>query len=322
MVNLPLCARLRRCVLSGNFPRPLCGGALDNEDVQNIEMVFRPPGDARHSRPALWHLFGGGMTARRITLITGASGGIGADLARVFASRGHDLALVARNAQKLEALADEIQGSGKPRPIVIALDLAVPGACAGLAEALAANDAGVEILVNNAGFGLAGLAQGYDPAEQIEITDLNIRALTELTLRFLPGIIAARGRILNVASIAAFLPGPGMAVYYASKAYVVSFSAALGAELAASGVSVTALCPGITRTGFQERARIDAAGLASLPGMSAMAVAEAGYAGLMAGRRRVVPGLANKLLVKLLPFVPNALLLPLVLRFQARRRAA
>lgn len=262
------------------------------------------------------------MTARRITLITGASGGIGADLARVFASRGHDLALVARNAQKLEALADEIQGSGKPRPIVIALDLAVPGACAGLAEALAANDAGVEILVNNAGFGLAGLAQGYDPAEQIEITDLNIRALTELTLRFLPGIIAARGRILNVASIAAFLPGPGMAVYYASKAYVVSFSAALGAELAASGVSVTALCPGITRTGFQERARIDAAGLASLPGMSAMAVAEAGYAGLMAGRRRVVPGLANKLLVKLLPFVPNALLLPLVLRFQARRRAA
>ena len=259
---------------------------------------------------------------RRVTLITGASGGIGADLARVFARNGHDLALVARNREKLQALAEEIEKTGRPLPLIIAIDLAQPSACANLSSELKARRASPDILVNNAGFGLVGQARNLDPAEQIEMTDLNIRSLTELTLHFLPDIINVRGRILNVASVAAFLAGPGMAVYYATKAYVVSFSEALSAELAGSGVTVTALCPGLTQTGFQARAGIDAAPLKAMPGMSAMEVAEAGYAGLMAGQRRVVPGVRNKIMVSLVPFIPNALLLPAVARLQARRKVS
>ncbi len=256
-----------------------------------------------------------------VAIVTGASGGIGADLARVLAREGRDLALVARDGARLAALAGEIERGGRPRPLVVPLDLARPDAGEKLAGELAAAGASPDILVNNAGFGLAGLAGDLDRAGQIEIVDLNIRALTGLTLRFLPEIVAARGRVLNVASVAAFLPGPGMAVYYASKAFVVSFSDALSAELAGTGVTVTTLCPGVTRTGFQARAGVAGGLLKALPGMSAMAVAEAGYRGMMAGRRRVVPGLTNKLLVAILPFVPGAILLPLMARVQARRRA-
>ena len=132
--------------------------------------------------------------------------------------------------------------------------------------------------------------------------------------------MTARGRILNVASVAAFLPGPGMAVYYATKAYVVSFSQALGEELRGAGVSVSALCPGITETGFHARAGLDASLLRGLPAMRAMAVAEAGYAGLMAGRRLIVPGLFNRIMVGLVSLTPKALLLPVVGHLQARRR--
>lgn len=261
-----------------------------------------------------------GRAPRRVALVTGASSGIGADLARVLARHGHDLALVARSRDRLDALADEIASAGRPRPIVLAADLALPDACARLREALAARDAVADILVNNAGFGLVGAAASLDAAEQIEMTDLNMRALTQLTLAFLPDLIAARGRILNVASVAAFLPGPGMAVYYATKAYVVSLSEALSAELMGSSVTVTVLCPGVTSTGFQARAGFDRALLKAMPGMNAMDVAEAGYKGLMAGRRRIVPGLLNKIMVAMLPFVPNAWLLPVVAHLQARRR--
>jgi short-subunit dehydrogenase len=143
------------------------------------------------------------------------------------------------------------------------------------------------------------------------MNDLNIRALTELTLRFLPAVIAGRGRIMNVASVAGFLPGPGMAVYYASKAYVVSFSQALSQELEGSGVTVTALCA---------RAGLDASLLKNMPSMSSMVVAQAGYDGLMKGRRLVVPGLFNRLTTRLLPFMPNGLLLPVMARIQERRK--
>jgi short-subunit dehydrogenase len=169
---------------------------------------------------------------RRVTLITGASGGIGAGLARVFARHGHDLALVARSRGKLEALADEIAASGRPRPLVLVFDLLEQGAATQIAAALEAAGATPEILVNNAGFGLAGEAAGLDPAEQLAIVDLNVRTLVEMTLRFLPSIRSARGKILNVASIAAYFPGgPGMAAYYASKSFVLSFSLALSQEL-------------------------------------------------------------------------------------------
>ena len=257
---------------------------------------------------------------RSVTLITGASGGIGADLARVFARNGHDLALLARSRDKLDALADEIAASGRARPIVIALDLAGIGAAAQVAAALAAADATVAILVNNAGFGLLGSVAALDAREQLAIVDLNVRALLDLTLRVLPEITAARGKILNVASVVSFFPGPGMAVYYASKAFVSAFSRALTEEMKAAGVTVTVLHPGVTATGFQGRAGFDKAKASSMaPGATALSVAEAGYSALMIGRRSVVPGWGNKLGTLVLPLIPDALLLPMVHRFQRAR---
>ncbi len=258
---------------------------------------------------------------RAVALITGASTGIGADLARVMARHGHDLALVARSRDKLDALAGEIEASGRPRPLVFAHDLSQAASSERLLADLAAAGADVEILVNNAGYGLNGLAVELDRADQLGVLDLNIRALTDLTLRLAPQIAASRGRILNVASVAAFMPGPGMAIYYASKAYVLSFSAAIGQELRAAGVRVTALCPGYTPTEFQARAGLDIP-LAATGALSAMAVAEIGYRAMMNGRRRVTPGLANKIVVAILPFVPNAILLPIINHLQRRRRHA
>ena len=190
----------------------------------------------------------------RVTLITGASAGIGTELARVFASHGHRLALVARRADRLAVLADEITAGGGAAPIVIACDLEQPGATDGIAAALAVEGVEVEYVINNAGFGLFGRAIELDRAEQLSIIAVNIRAMTDLSLRFSDQLIRHRGGILNVGSIAGFLPGPGMAVYYASKAYVLSFSEALRRELAPLGVRVTALCPGPVPSEFQQRA--------------------------------------------------------------------
>ena len=187
-------------------------------------------------------------------------------------------------------------------------------------RSLHAADARVSILVNNAGYGLMGPVAELDRAEQIGIVDLNIRALVDLTLRLLLDLEAERGRILNVASVAAFFPGPGMAIYYASKAFVLSFSEALGQELKPKGVKVTALCPGLTATGFQERARMGD-GLSKLsPTMSSMRVAEEGVAGLLAGRRRVVPGAMNRVSTALAGLIPRGLVLPVIGRVQAARR--
>jgi short-subunit dehydrogenase len=263
----------------------------------------------------------GSRQARRVTLITGASGGIGADLARVFARHRHDLALVARSGVKLEALADEIAAAGRPRPLVLTFDLTGRGAVSELAAALDAVGATPDILVNNAGFGLAGPVAGLDPAEQLAIVDLDVRTLVEMTLRFLPSIRSARGKILNVASIAAYFPGgPGMAAYYASKSFVLSFSLALSQELHSQGVTVSALCPGYTKTDFQARAGIGAnMDLGRLPASTAMEVAEAGYAGLIAGRREIVPGSLNKLGIGLLPFLPKSITLAVMSRLQQNR---
>ena len=262
-----------------------------------------------------------GPETRRVALITGASGGIGADLARVFARHGHDLALVARSRAKLEALADEIAASGRPQPLVLVFDLIEQGAVSELAAALDAAGATPDVLVNNAGFGLAGEAAGLDPAEQLAIVDLNVRTLVEMTLRFLPSIRSARGKILNVASIVAYFPGgPGMAAYYASKSFVLSFSLALAQEMHSQGVTVSALCPGYTKTDFQARAGIGAdMDLGRLPVSTAMEVAEAGYAGLIAGRREIVPGFFNKLGISLLPLLPKALILTVISRLQQNR---
>ena len=193
-----------------------------------------------------------------VTLITGASSGIGAELARVFAAHGHELVLVARRERELTDLAEEIAGKGAKRPIVLAVDLAERDAVARIVAELKSRDREPAYLINNAGFGLAGPSTVLDRGEQLAMIDVNVRALTELTLTFVESVARHRGGILNVASIVSFMPGPGMAVYYASKAFVLSFSEALHSELSRRGVRVTALCPGPVATGFQSRAGIRA----------------------------------------------------------------
>jgi short-subunit dehydrogenase len=180
-------------------------------------------------------------------LITGASAGIGAALAQEFAAHGHDLVLVARREQALDVVADAIAASGRPRPTVLRADVARADAAQEIATALAGRDLEPDTIVNNAGFGLIGAAGNLDRAEQLAMIDLNVRALTDFSLAFLDSLERRKGGILNVASIAGFLPGPGMAVYYATKAYVISFSEALHQELKPRGVRVTVLCPGPCR---------------------------------------------------------------------------
>jgi short-subunit dehydrogenase len=251
-----------------------------------------------------------GMAERRpVTLITGASAGIGAELARVFAAHGHSLVLVARRADVLARLADEIAAGGRERPLVLALDLGAHDAADRIGAALSAAGVEPDYVVNNAGFGLIGEAATLDRGEQLAMIDLNVRTLTDLSLAFVEPLERRRGGILNVASVAAFLPGPGMAVYYATKAYVLSFSAALHRELARRGVRVTALCPGPVRTEFQARARYKDDRYPPFLTVSAAEVAQAGYRALMAGRRQVVPGLANKAVTLMTRLLPRGLVL-------------
>jgi uncharacterized protein len=250
-----------------------------------------------------------------IALITGASSGIGAELARVFAERGHEVVLVARREARLVTLADEIAAGGRPRPTVLRADLEQRDAVAELAAALASRGLEPAYVVNNAGFGLSGRAADLDRDEQLAMIDLNVRALTELSLAFVDSLVRQRGGILNVASIAGFLPGPGRAVYYASKAYVLSFSEALHAELSSRGVRVTALCPGPVPTEFQARAGSEGGlGERGIMVLSARRVAEIGYRGLMRNQRVVVAGAANKVAAFMLRLTPNAVLLPIVAR--------
>jgi short-subunit dehydrogenase len=255
----------------------------------------------------------------RVTLITGASAGIGSELARVFAANGHRLALVARRADRLKTLADEIVASGKAMPILVPCDLAADDAGDQIAAALAGEDVEVEFVVNNAGFGLFGEAVKMDRAEQLCMIDVNIRCLTELSLRFSESLIRHRGGILNISSISGFLPGPGMAVYYASKAYVLSFSEALHQELAHLGVRVTALCPGPVPSEFQLRAGFKPGLDSAILNVPPAAVVLAGYRGLMAGKRTVLPGLGIKPIPFLLRFFPRGFVLAAVGRLQLRR---
>ncbi|MGB6401105.1 MAG: SDR family oxidoreductase [Bradyrhizobium sp.] len=254
--------------------------------------------------------------SERVTLITGASAGIGAELARVFAANGHRVALTARRADRLAALAGEITSAGGAAPIVIPCDLEQPEAGEKIAAVLAAQGVEVEYLVNNAGFGVFGQAISRDRAEQLGIIAVNIRALTDLSLRFADDLIKNRGGILNVGSIAGFLPGPGMAVYYASKAYVLSFSEGLHAELAPRGVRVTVLCPGPVPSEFQERAGLVPGLDSRILSVSAADVAKQGYRGLMANERAVLPGLGVKMVPLLLRLFPRAFILAAVARIQ------
>jgi uncharacterized protein len=261
-------------------------------------------------------------TLRPVTLITGASAGIGRELARVFARHGHELALTARREDRLRALADEITAIGPRRPVVIVADLAKPGAVVEITAELAAHGAEPQYVVNNAGFGLVGLAGSRDRDETLAMIDVNVRTLTELSLAFVDSLARHKGGLLNVGSVAGFLPGPGSAVYYATKAYVLSFSEALHSELKPRGVRVTVLCPGPVPTEFAERAGIKGGLAPGLLTQSAQAVAEAGYRGLMAGRRVVVPGLANRLVTFALRFAPRRAVLKAVAARRSARRSA
>ena len=262
------------------------------------------------------------MTERRpVTLITGASAGIGAALARTFARNGHELMLVARREQRLRELADEIAALGHPRPHCEPVDLERHDAVGQIADAMARLGVEPETVVNNAGFGLLGPAASLSRAEQLAMIDVNVRALTDLSLAFIEALERRRGGILNVASVAAFLPGPNMAVYYATKAYVVSFSDALHWELRPRGIRVTALCPGPVPTEFQARAGFKA----SNPDMmtrSADRVALDGYRALQRGRRLVVPGFPNRATAIFTRFLPRRLLMAAVGRYNGKRIAS
>ena len=256
---------------------------------------------------------------RPVTVITGASAGIGAQLARIFAANGHELVLIARREEALAALADEIARTGKPRPVVLAMDLGAGNNAARISDELASRDLAVQFIVNNAGFGLVGGVVRLPLAEQLAMIDLNVHALTELSLAFVDSVTRERGGILNVASVAGFLPGPGMAVYYASKAFVLSFTEALNRELALKGVRVTALCPGPVPTEFQARAGVPDHTGPSILERDVGFVASAGYRGLMAGRRLVIPGWPN-LLVTILPrFLPRGFVVRAMDRVQRGR---
>ncbi|GAA4010819.1 SDR family oxidoreductase [Deinococcus rubellus] len=252
---------------------------------------------------------------RPTALVTGASSGLGEEMARLLAQRRIDLLLVARREDRLRALADELTAKYGIRAQVMALDLADPGAAAELARESEYRQLQIDFLINNAGFATYGDFADSDLGSQLDLLQVNITALTELTHRFLPGMLArGRGRVLNVASTAAFMPGPLMATYSASKAYVLSFSEALSEEVRGSGVYVTALCPGPVETGFQERANLQGSRLFSGPAqltlLSAPEVARQGIEAMLRGDAVHVAGGLNKLqtlLPRLLPrsFMPR-----------------
>jgi uncharacterized protein len=254
-------------------------------------------------------------------LVTGASGGIGEDIARLLVDAGCNVVLLARSAGKLEALAAELSRSGRASTSVLTADLSDPDAVDHIVRTLEERRLTIDILVNNAGFGIVGEFARDDPQEQLRMLQVNVVALTHLTRRLLPGMIERRrGRVLNVASTAAFQPGPLMAVYYATKAYVLSLSNALSEETAGTGVTVTCLCPGPTQTGFQDRAQMQNTRLVNVTKlMSSSEVARAGYDGMMAGRPLVVPGLLNKLTAQSVRLMPRRLVTRIVRSLNAER---
>lgn len=247
------------------------------------------------------------MPTRELALITGASGGLGFEFAKLLAGDGYDLVIVARSQDKLEAIADDFKRRYDTNVMVIVADLSEAGA----ADRIFAQVPRCDVLINNAGFASYGRFDSIDESRTREEVMLDVVTLTELTRKYLPSMLARkRGRILNVASTAAFLPGPFGAVYYASKAFVLSFSEALWEEMRGTGVTVTCLCPGATATGFAERANAGDALLFKLPLGDAGKVARAGYKGMLRGKRVVIPGPPSNWLVAMSPRVsPRRLVL-------------
>jgi short-subunit dehydrogenase len=252
-------------------------------------------------------------------LVTGASAGIGVDLAECFAKDGYGLILTARSEAALADVATRLGKTYNVPTAIIPLDLGVPGGGEKLAAEIASRGLSVDVLVNNAGFGHAGAFDSSPAAEELGMIDLNVRALVELTHIFWPRMLAnKRGGVLNVASTAAFQPGPLMAVYYASKAFVLSFSEALWKEAEKTGVHVSCLCPGPTASKFRERAGTGKTKLSRVgTPMPSMSVARMGYRAFRNNKRVMITGGRNKLLARLAPFLPRTMLLSTVHNLQS-----
>jgi short-subunit dehydrogenase len=258
--------------------------------------------------------------APKTALITGASSGIGLELAHLFARDGYRLVLVARNRSTLRQLGDDLQSRYSITVRIEPKDLAHPATPAELYQELQESGILLDVLVNNAGFGGAGDFASTDWSHEAEMMQVNMVALTHLTKLFLPQIRAREGMIMNVASTAAFQPGPFMAVYYASKAYVLSFTEALAEELRGTGVKVSCLCPGPVKTNFQKRAYITNTPLANSPLLvDVREVARVGYEGLKQGKRIVIPGWKNRVGVELLRISPREMVTKVVRRIQEKK---
>ncbi len=256
------------------------------------------------------------QSLRPLALVTGASSGIGVAFARLLARHGYDLIVTARRESEIQALADELMSSSDAKVTSIGHDLAPPGAAAGLVNTITQLGLMPDLVINNAGFGLMGPAAELDFTAQQEIVGVNVSALTDLSLHYAKAMAErGAGGVINISSVAGTLPGPNMATYYASKAYILSFTEALAVEMKPKGVAVTVVLPGVTKTEFHARAGMEHSQLmkASRP-MRADAVAQMAFDGFKKRRRVVVTGLFNKFAVLCTRFVPNSVLLPITRR--------
>jgi hypothetical protein len=258
--------------------------------------------------------------APRTALITGASSGIGLELAHLFARDGYRLVLLARNRNTLRQIGDDLQARYSVTVRIAPKDLAHPATPAELYQELQEAGIVLDVLVNNAGFGLAGAFQSTDWTLEAEMMQVNMVAATHLTKLFLPQIRAREGKVLNVASTAAFQPGPFMSVYYASKAFLLSFSEALAEELDGTGITVTCLCPGPVKTNFQRRAYLEGRAMGNSPLLvDVREVARIGYEGMKRGQRIVIPGWKNRVGVEMLRISPRAMVTKVVRRLQEKK---
>ena len=256
----------------------------------------------------------------KTALITGASSGIGLELAHLFARDSYRLVLLARNRNTLRQIGDDLQSRYGVTVRIAPKDLAHPATPAELYQELLESGIVLDVLVNNAGFGLAGPFQSTDWNQEAEMMQVNMVAATHLVKLFLPQIRAREGKIMNVASTAAFQPGPFMSVYYASKAYLLSFTEALAEELDGTGVTVTCLCPGPVKTNFQRRAYLEGTAMVSSPMLvDVRDVARIGYEGMKQGKRLVIPGWKNRVGVEMLRISPRTMVTKVVRKLQEKK---